>query len=82
VSLGAGARYVGRQYIAEDNAFAIDSHLVLDAMASYKLKRTTLSVNFKNLTGSEHFTRGFGRSAVIPADPFAVYGTVAVNLGR
>jgi TonB-dependent siderophore receptor len=82
VSLGAGARYVGRQFIAEDNAFAIDSHFIVDAMASYKVKRTTLSVNFKNLTGSEHFTRGFGRSAVIPADPFAVYGTVAVTLGR
>jgi TonB-dependent siderophore receptor len=82
VSLGAGARYVGRQFIAEDNVFAIDSHFVVDAMASYKVKRATLSVNFKNLTGSEHFTRGFGRTAVIPADPFAVYGTVAVNLGR
>ena len=63
------------------DAFAIDAHLVLDAMASYKLKRTTLSVNFKNLTGREYDTRGFGRSAVIPADPFAVYGTVAVSLG-
>ena len=82
LSLGAGARYVGRQFIAEDNAFAIDSHLTLDAMASYKVKRTTLSLNFKNLTGSEYETRGFGRSAVIPADPFAVYGTVAVTLGR
>ena len=82
LSLGGGARYVGRQFIAEDNAFAIDSHLVLDAMASYKMKRTTLSVNVKNLTGREYETRGFGRSAVIPADPFAVYGTVAVTLGR
>jgi iron complex outermembrane receptor protein len=82
LSVGAGARFDGRQYIAEDNAFAIDSHLVLDAMASYKLKRTTLSLNFKNLTGTEYLTRGFGRSAVIPADPFAVYATVAVALGR
>ena len=82
VSLGVGARYVGRQFIAEDNAFAIDSHFLLDAMASYKMKRTTLSVNFKNLAGTEYLTRGFGRSAAIPADPFAVYGTVAVNFGR
>jgi TonB-dependent siderophore receptor len=82
LSLGAGARYVDRQFISEDNAFAIDSYVVLDAMASYRLKRTTLSLNFKNLTGREYETRGFGRSAVIPADPFAVYGTIAVNLGR
>jgi iron complex outermembrane receptor protein len=82
LSVGGGVRYVGRQFIAEDNAFAIDSYVTVDAMASYKVKRTTLSVNFKNLTGREYETRGFGRSAVIPADPFAVYGTVAVTLGR
>jgi outer membrane receptor protein involved in Fe transport len=82
LSVGGGARYVGRQFIAEDNGFAIDSHFVLDAMASYKVKRTTLSVNFKNLADTEYLTRGFGRSAVIPADPFAVYGTIAVALGR
>lgn len=81
VSVGAGARYVGRQFIAEDNAFSIDPHLVLDAMASYRLRRATLSVNLKNITGREYETRGFGRTAVIPADPFAVYGTVAVSLG-
>ena len=51
-------------------------------MASYKLKRTTVRVNFKNLAGTEYETRGFGRFAVIPADPFAVYGTIAQNLGR
>ena len=81
LSVGGGARYVGRQFIAEDNAFAIDSAVVLDAMASWKLKRTTFSLNFRNLAGAEYETRGFGRTAVIPAEPFAVYGTVAVNLG-
>jgi outer membrane receptor protein involved in Fe transport len=79
-SAGIGARYVGPQFIAEDNAFAIESHLTLDAMAAYRLKRATLSVNFKNLTGADYETRGFGRTAVIPADPFAVYATLAVNL--
>lgn len=79
-SFGGGARYVGRQFIAEDNAFALDSHFLVDAMAAYRLKRTTLSVNFKNLTGADYETRGFGRTAVVPADPFAVYATLAVNL--
>jgi outer membrane receptor protein involved in Fe transport len=82
LSVGGGARYVGRQFIAEDNTFAIDSHFVLDAMASYRMKRATFSVNVKNLTGAEYETRGFGRTAVIPADPYAVYGTIAVNVGR
>lgn len=79
-SAGIGARYVGPQFIAEDNAFAIESHLTLDAMAAYRLKRTTLSLNFRNLTGADYETRGFGRTAVIPADPFAVYATLSVNL--
>ncbi len=81
-SVGVGGRFVGRQFIAEDNAFAIDSHVVLDAMASWRLRRATLSLNAKNLAGREYETRGFGRSAVIPADPFALYATVAVGFGR
>ena len=39
VGLGGGARYVGEQFIAEDNAFAIDSYLTVDAMASYRVRR-------------------------------------------
>ena len=79
--IGGGARYVGRQFIAEDNAYAIDSHLVLDAMAAYRRRGATLSVNLENLTGREYETRGFGRTAVIPADPFAAYVTLAVAVG-
>ena len=37
-SLGGGARYVSEQFIAEDNGFAIDSHLIVDAMASYRVR--------------------------------------------
>ena len=70
------------QFIGEDNAFEIDPYLVVDAMASYRLGRTTLAVNAKNLTDREYETRGFGRSSVIPADPFALYATVAVAFGR
>ena len=81
-SIGGGARYVSDQFIAEDNAFAIDSHLVVDAMASYRVRGATLSVNAKNITDREYETRGFGRTAVIPADPFAVYATLGVSFGR
>jgi catecholate siderophore receptor len=81
-SAGVGARYVGRQYIAEDNAFAVDSHFLVDAMASYRLRRATLSLNFKNLTGADYETRGFGRTAVVPADPRAVYATISVGIGQ
>jgi iron complex outermembrane receptor protein len=80
--VGAGVRYLSQQFIAEDNAFALGSQFIVDAMASYRVRRATFSLNFKNLTGAEYETRGFGRTAVIPADPFAVYGTIAVNVGR
>jgi TonB-dependent siderophore receptor len=80
-SLGAGARYVGEQFIAEDNAFAVDSYLLLDAMAAYRRGRFKGSVHFKNLTDREYVTRGFGGASVIPASPFAVYGRVEIGVG-
>jgi TonB-dependent siderophore receptor len=80
-SLGAGARYVGEQFIAEDNAFTVDGYLLLDAMAAYRRGRFKGSVHFKNLTDREYVTRGFGGASVIPASPFAVYGRVEIGVG-
>jgi TonB-dependent siderophore receptor len=80
-SAGAGARLVGEQFIAEDNAFAVDSYLLLDAMAAYRRGRFKGSVHFKNLTDREYVTRGFGGASVIPASPFAVYGRVEIGVG-
>jgi TonB-dependent siderophore receptor len=81
LGIGAGARYVGRQFIAEDNAFEIDSYWLLDAMVSYKLGRATLRVNLKNLTDEKYYTRGFASAAVLPAAPFAAYGSIQVGFG-
>ena len=81
LGLGAGARYVGRQFIAEDNAFAIEDALTFDALASYKRGRWKWSLNLKNLTGREYETRGFGSASVIPGAPFAAYGRLDVTLG-
>jgi TonB-dependent siderophore receptor len=80
-SAGAGARLVGEQFIAEDNAFAVDSYLLLDAMAAYRRGRFKGSVHFKNLTDREYVTRGFGGASVIPASPFAVYGRIEIGVG-
>jgi len=79
--LAAGARYVGRQFITEDNAFALDGYLLLDAALSYSLRGATLRVNFKNLGDRDYYTRGFGSYSVIPGDPFAVYGQLELGLG-
>jgi iron complex outermembrane receptor protein len=81
-SLGAGARYVGRQFIAEDNAYAIDDYVTFDAMAGYRHGRFALSVNARNLTDVEYETRGFGNASVIPAEPFTLAATVRVGFGR
>jgi outer membrane receptor protein involved in Fe transport len=79
--VGAGARYVGRQFIAEDNAFSLDGYLLLDAAVGYRLRGATLRVNLKNLTDRDYFTRGFGSASVIPGDPLAVYAQIELGVG-
>ena len=73
---GGGARYVGRQFIAADNAFEIEGVLTFDAALYYRYGRGEWRVNFKNLTNRRYETRGFGAASVIPADPFSVFGAV------
>jgi iron complex outermembrane receptor protein len=81
LGLGGGLRYVSGQYIAPDNAYQIDGYLTADATLSYRFKDWKWSLNFKNLTNQKYETRGFGNSAVIPADPFAIYARIELNLG-
>jgi len=81
LGVAAGARYVSRQFAAESNEVAIDGYATVDAMVSYRRKGLRASLNFKNLTDTEYFTRGFGSSSVLPADPFAVYARLELRLG-
>ncbi|HET9482044.1 MAG TPA: TonB-dependent siderophore receptor [Candidatus Polarisedimenticolia bacterium] len=74
--VGGGARYLSDQYIAEDNAFAIDEYVTVDAAVYYTTGPWDLSLNFWNLTDREYETRGFGSTSVIPAAPFSVFGGV------
>jgi TonB-dependent siderophore receptor len=82
LGLGAGVRSVSAQLIAENNAFSLDSYATVDAMISYRRKNLRASVNFKNLTDTDYFTRGYGSSSVLPADPFAVYARIELRLGK
>jgi len=75
IGVGGGARYIGSQYIAEDNAFEIDSAVVVDALIYYNIKAWRLQLNLKNLTDQEYEIRGFGAQSVIPANPFAAYAS-------
>ena len=76
LDVGGGARYVGSQFIAADNAFEIDGVLKFDASIRFKQGPGQLRLNFQNLTNRKYQTRGFGSTSVIPAAPFAVYGAV------
>lgn len=80
--VGAGGRYLSEQFIAEDNAFELDSTATLDASLSYELGDFGLNLHLKNLTDEEYFTRGFGNTSVIPAPGFSVYGGLEYRLLR
>lgn len=82
LGLGAGGRFLSEQFIAEDNAFELDSTATLDASLSYELGDFGLNLHLKNLTDEEYFTRGFGNTSVIPAPGFSVYGGLEYRLLR
>src|SRR5262245_55967795 len=78
--VGAGGRYLSEQFIAEDNAFRLDSSFEINASLFYDLADWRLNLHLKNLTDEEYFTRGFGNTSVIPAPGFAVYGGLEYRL--
>lgn len=80
--VGLGGRYVGEQFIGENNAFAIDGYFTLDAMVSYRIENWRLSLHLKNLSDRDYETRGFSRSAVLPANPFTLYGALELSIGH
>lgn len=73
LGIGLGARYLGEQFIAEDNAFAIDDALTLEASLSYTLGGLRASLNARNLTDTDTFLRAFGSQAVIPSAPTSIF---------
>ena len=70
-TLAGGLRYVGRQFIAEDNATELDDYLLVELAAIYQIRQCRLTLRLKNLTDQEYETRGFGTSSVIPGQPFS-----------
>jgi len=79
LELSLGGRYVSRQFIAADNAFAIPAAFTADAALSYQLGRFKAHLNAKNLTGKKTYTRGFGSTSVIPAPGFALSAGIEVR---
>jgi len=80
LELGAGGRYVSRQFIAADNAFAIPAAFTADASLALPLGPLKGRIEVRNLTGTKTYTRGLGTTSVIPASGTAFYAGVAMRL--
>lgn len=70
LGLGAGVRHVDEQYVAPDNAFAVDAHTLFDAAIFYTFDRLQLHLNLFNLGDEDYETRSFAPGAVVPAPGF------------
>jgi iron complex outermembrane receptor protein len=70
-NVAGGGRWVGRQFIAEDNATELDPYLLLDASAGRTFGAWRWSLHLANLTDQEYESRGFGSASVIPGRPFS-----------
>lgn len=68
--IAGGGRYIDEQWIAADNAFAVDDHVLVDAVLWYGQNDWRLQLNLDNLTDEETFTRVFNSSSVVPAAGF------------
>ena len=78
--VGLGGRYVSEQFIDEDNAFELEDYVVFDATVFYTQGPWRLSLNLKNLTDEEYFTRASQGNSVIPVAGFAAYTAFKVRL--
>ena len=65
--IGAGIKYVGKQYAYIDNEFEIKGYFLYDMSLFYLSDQWEIRVNIKNITGKNYLTRGFGPYSVIPA---------------
>ncbi|MCB0301174.1 MAG: TonB-dependent receptor, partial [Calditrichaeota bacterium] len=78
--VNAGLRFIGSQFIDEDNALELDGYTTIDAGIFYRLNNARLGVNLKNIAGTEYFTRGYDSYSIIPGNPFAAYGSIEIGL--
>jgi len=65
----AAFRCMSKQFIAEDNSFAIPSAQFVDAAISYSRGNARISVIGDNLLDEESFTRGYASYSVLPIPP-------------
>jgi iron complex outermembrane receptor protein len=81
-SVGAGVRCLSDQFIAPDNRNKISAYGLLDAAIFYTRERARAGLHFRNLTGAEYETRGFGSDSAIPGRPFEMMARVELGFGK
>src|SRR4029453_13710536 len=81
-SVGAGVRCLSTQYTAPDNPNTISAYGLLDAAIFYTRERARVGLHFRNLTGAEYATRGFGSDSAIPGRPFERRARVELGSGK
>ena len=78
----AAFRCISKQFIAEDNAFAIPYSQFVDAAISYSRGNARISVIGDNLLDEESFTRGYASYSVLPVAPRRVSVRVDLRADR
>jgi iron complex outermembrane receptor protein len=76
LGVGGGARYVGEQYLAADNAYELDAAVVWSGFVSWELEAWRFGIHLENLTDEDWETGSYGSASVVPADPFSIEGKV------
>ncbi len=78
----AAFRCLSKQFIAEDNAFAIPSAQFVDAAISYSRGNARISLIGDNLLDEASFTRGYASYSVLPVPPRRVSVRVDLRADR
>ena len=75
-TVAGGGRYVGEQFIDEDNVVELEDYVVFDAAVHYDRGPWRLSLNLRNLTDEEYFTRASQGNSVIPVAGFNAFSSL------
>ena len=68
--IAGGGRYVGEQFIDEDNIVELGDYVIFDAALFYDSGPWRLTLNLRNLGDEEYFTRASSGNSVIPVAGF------------
>ena len=79
LTLMAGARVVGEQFINDNNAVSFSPYKLLNLGASYTRGRVQMVLNLNNVTDEVYWTSSLGNRQLYPGQPFNIIATVRVR---